>query len=1009
MTEEHFRTHSLATPPPPHFTATAAYNSAEYGANAAAEEEWGQRRPGGAPRNRGSAAAEDLPNVGSNSRGAIAAHSSPITTSHPGRLGENTPTSSDYKEEYRESPMASEGYDDKAASTMTTTAVAPPRPKDKAVKNGQKKVRKRTTRACDQCNQLRTKCDGMQPCAHCIELKLACEYLRVPLKRGKASQSYIESANRKAQAKENLLKTQPKKNQGPPAQPGQTQNLGISVLMDDHSGARHQQQPPSSSSSSHQHPQSQQRPGLPSLNHYSSYPSVAGLTDSTEPPAFLEDARHNHSHSPAGDLNFDIHHNDSSNNHGAEDTSKQNNPPTSAEQQTQQPQGGTTASGPSNNHHTNQLMFSPLLEGSPNHLFPQTPSWFTSALDSTVPGDNNNNPATTAGPGGGSGTTTASGNGPGYYRSTSIGAGPASQSPSSTSFYNHVPLNSGLASNDLFNSLHSPQAGQQPQPVGGGRTSTTPKFRPMQYDASRNAHHPQPYYKPTAPAASTTAVVHHGHQASQGPTSGIPSGLRYPVLLPILDSLASINVSVSLADDLLETYFAHCTHVLAYLVRRVSVLSYTHPRKTSPSLLYAMLLVAAHDSDNPAVTGTPSARQVLITKLTEMTVSNLESSRNIMAPGSLDEVISYIQLGTVMSASEFKGSSLRWWGNAWAMAKELKLNQESTEIDPETREEQRRTWWLLYMVDRHLGLCYNRPLAILDSESMGLYQPESEDIWNSESLLTPPEVDPNRRERGVCHMVTGQGIYGYFLPLMSILGMLVEVHLAEQNPLLPMRDSVCQQLRSTIRSSLDQYASSLKNWNPVPCQESYGNAWKDYALQLVHVFHILYSVSWDPIELLTTSESLMNHPDFGKVTNHAIMAAKSIRRILTIDPDLMLMPFFFGVYLLQGSFVLLAIVDRVESEASSEVFAACETIVHAHEVCIVTLNTEYQRNFRKVMRGTMSLLSSGANDKHTPSSAASQSPTNGGGSLHDKEEARKRRQDVLGLYRWSAGGHGLAV
>lgn len=30
-----------------------------------------------------------------------------------------------------------------------------------------KKVRKRTTRACDQCNQLRTKCDGMQPCAHC--------------------------------------------------------------------------------------------------------------------------------------------------------------------------------------------------------------------------------------------------------------------------------------------------------------------------------------------------------------------------------------------------------------------------------------------------------------------------------------------------------------------------------------------------------------------------------------------------------------------------------------------------------------------------------------------------------------------------------------------------------------------------------------------------------------------------------------------------------------------------
>jgi xylanolytic transcriptional activator XlnR len=28
-------------------------------------------------------------------------------------------------------------------------------------------VRRRISRACDQCNQLRTKCDGQTPCAHC--------------------------------------------------------------------------------------------------------------------------------------------------------------------------------------------------------------------------------------------------------------------------------------------------------------------------------------------------------------------------------------------------------------------------------------------------------------------------------------------------------------------------------------------------------------------------------------------------------------------------------------------------------------------------------------------------------------------------------------------------------------------------------------------------------------------------------------------------------------------------
>jgi xylanolytic transcriptional activator XlnR len=32
-------------------------------------------------------------------------------------------------------------------------------------------VRRRISRACDQCNQLRTKCDGQNPCAHCVGMK----------------------------------------------------------------------------------------------------------------------------------------------------------------------------------------------------------------------------------------------------------------------------------------------------------------------------------------------------------------------------------------------------------------------------------------------------------------------------------------------------------------------------------------------------------------------------------------------------------------------------------------------------------------------------------------------------------------------------------------------------------------------------------------------------------------------------------------------------------------------
>lgn len=45
--------------------------------------------------------------------------------------------------------------------------------------------KKRVTHACDQCNHVRTKCDGKNPCARCSKLELSCEYFRPRKKRGK--------------------------------------------------------------------------------------------------------------------------------------------------------------------------------------------------------------------------------------------------------------------------------------------------------------------------------------------------------------------------------------------------------------------------------------------------------------------------------------------------------------------------------------------------------------------------------------------------------------------------------------------------------------------------------------------------------------------------------------------------------------------------------------------------------------------------------------------------------
>lgn len=473
------------------------------------------------------------------------------------------------------------------------------------------------------------------------------------------------------------------------------------------------------------------------------------------------------------------------------------------------------------------------------------------------------------------------------------------------------------------------------------------------------------------------------------------SNPRYPVLSGVISQLNTFMPS-SLPSDLLEDYFTRNIYCLAPILRRSSIMSHTRPRECSSALVYALLLSAAYTSDNPHMTSSPSARLDIIHRLLDLCVSTLRPLLHTTVHGTLDDVMTYIHLGTVTSASEFKGSSLRWWNAGWALAKELKLNTEHADLDDETREEMRRTWWLLYMVDRHLGLCYNRPLTILDSQCMSLYQPlATEEEWlsvNSDGLLTPPELVPDSSSRkGVTYTVAGTSIYGFFLPLMAILGGIVEVHHLEQNPMMRLYN-ITSEMRQQLSNTLDQFESSLRATSDDP---GLSNVWRHYATHLSYVLRILLAGYWDPLDLLYAPDSLLSTTEFMNCTSHALRSADAVKSVLRHDPELMFMPFFFGVYLLHGSFIWLMLVDKLESNVSEEVREACETVVRAHEVCIVTLNTEYQRNFRRVMRGA--LVGMGK-------------PLNGHiDNAEIRDEGRRRRREIVGLYRWCAGGSGLAV
>ncbi|KUI68579.1 hypothetical protein VM1G_04183 [Cytospora mali] len=849
-------------------------------------------------------------------------------------------------------------------------------------------IRRRISRACDQCNQLRTKCDGQHPCAHCIDFGLGCEYQRERKKRGKASKKDL-------------------------AQQAATQ---AAVATDDArspaSGAEHNQ----SSEQTEPTPEdfsayNEKNEGETSCKDCSRRGERLGSMGSTP------DIATQHSQLPDHTGAMERDHIEG---HAVFDAN-------------------TYAS--IQNPYDRHIIETQMMNSAAHSAYSPSTCNITAYPDIS------------------------------YSLQTQA---PTGYTPNPPAFR--------IATSPLS---AYPIPGDGPSP--GWMEMSTP---PQQYQAHLrlpNYHSPQ---------------------------------LRYPVLEPLVPHLGSV-IPLPLACDLIDVYFSSFSsaqmhpmspYVLGFVFRKQSFIHPSEPRRCQPALLASMLWVAAQTSDAPFLTSIPSARGKICQKLLELTVNllkplihtqsgsespvsnpstmggvalrglgvalpctvNVEVSATETGPfgaaGTPDDVVTYIHLATVVSASEYKGASLRWWNAAWSLARELRLGRELPQamsaseqgnkgaeeqantsglITEEEREERRRIWWLIYIIDRHLALCYNRPLFLLDIECDGLLQPMDDNAFqNGEfqptALFTDPAVlapgtstsQSQGRTRGPSFECSGHSLYGYFLPLMTILGEIVDLKHARNHPRFgdgfrpahewDIQAKEIERHMKLYEQSLNMFAQrslstnkqdasddnedglddgheladastpSVKSVHNVPMSASRMTESEiqtriviAYGTHLIHVLHILLTGRWDPISLLDDNDLWISSQGFITATGHAVSAAEAACHILKYDPGLEFMPFFFGIYLLQGSFLLLLIADKLQSEVSPSVVKACETIIRAHEACVVTLNTEYQRNFSKVMRSALAQVR--------------------GRIPEDFSEQYQHRREVLSLYRWTGDGTGLAL
>ncbi|PFH61218.1 hypothetical protein XA68_17973 [Ophiocordyceps unilateralis] len=826
--------------------------------------------------------------------------------------------------------------------------------------------RRRVSRACDRCNQLRTKCDGRQPCAHCIDFKLDCEYIREKKKRGKASRKDLAERAAAAAAAAAAVATDHRRESCKP------QTLSV----DGSEGGSWATSLPSDDSED-----GSDRPAAtPGRRHI--LQTLAPVPDVIPQQLQVVDVSQQGDVSGYGGIPVDCCE------HGLPLDVAAGGMPTSSPQGYADPGFGLGPVPQSHDGFKAGPAFA--VRSSPLDPYPV---------------------AAMASPGWGM-----------HMSSTSLSPSPG-----------HVPTPAP------YTHLRYPVLGPLVSHLESALlpVSLACDLLDCYFSSTAQLH-------PLSPYVLGFVFRRKSFLHTIRPRRCQPALLASMLWVAAQTSDAALLTSSPAARGMV------CQRLLDLTLRLLKPLVHASLHQTCPSSDASLAAHSLGDGFGVAMAGSEG-----------MDMPTAECA-TLGAAGQLDDVATYMHIATVASASEYKGASLRWWNAAWSLARELKLGREvppdvriKDEFDAshpndlcrnapylaaeEEREERRRLWWLLYIVDRHLALCFDRPLSILDIECDGLLIPMDDTAWQMGNFPAHQETGiqglggPASRfgaleawrgeSRFECR---GHGIFGFFLPLMAILGEVVDLHHAQNHPSCgrDMRASGDWESRAEeIRRHVELYEQSLTRleercrWGSIQVdsgsesrlgeassrgsspstQPACGNHRTThdevqtrtivaYGTHATHVLHILLAGRWDAVG---DNNTWTSSAAFFKAASHAISAADAVGRILEFDPGLELMPFFFGIYLMQGSLLLPLIAEELQLEASSSLVRACETILRAQEACIVTLSVERQRNFNRVMRSALAVAR--------------------GREVDGSQEQRQLWREDMGPCRWTGNGTWLAL
>ncbi|KAL4938544.1 hypothetical protein BDV06DRAFT_225909 [Aspergillus oleicola] len=183
----------------------------------------------------------------------------------------------------------------------------------------------------------------------------------------------------------------------------------------------------------------------------------------------------------------------------------------------------------------------------------------------------------------------------------------------------------------------------------------------------------------------------------------------------------------------------------------------------------------------------------------------------------MDDVLSYVILTCVVSGTDFKDEGFMWWSKAALLVKKLGLNSEARIADqtpPHNKCLQLRKkntkniagyfGWFTPVTGTWRSCSTSQSISTTSSARCLIHYPE----WIWQDLVSIPLEDiPLRLCRLPTH-VTGTGFFEYFLPLMAILGDIIELRSRRGHPLIGEVDELY--LASTIGTMLANFENRLE-------------------------------------------------------------------------------------------------------------------------------------------------------------------------------------------------------